>query len=226
LLVDAAPHGSQIPAIAGLAWTPGMVELASQDWQELTEDRLRSCSQPLGPQTWALVGATTGVQAISVLESLADRLVEVLADFGRVVVDGGRLAVGTPVAPFVAAADAVVVVVRQAAGSQWATGGQVAKARGVLEWLADSGVPAAAVVVGDRPYPDPDELADALAAPVLAMIPYDPKGADSLAEAARRGDLRPRLMRSAGGLADAVDRFVKSQPSRTGGTVSSERAAR
>jgi hypothetical protein len=217
LLVDADASGGQVAPLAGLDWSPNTADLAAETWEPLTEARLSSHSQRLGPLARVVVGPPTGPQAASALAVIGPELARLLAQGGPVVVDAGRITAGC-MPPLVAAAQLAVVVVGQVAGSRWATGGRVAKAAALAAGLADAGLATAAVVVGDDPYPDRAELAEVLATPVLAVVPWDPAGALGIGEAARRGQLRSPLMRAARELIEALDCFVADRtasPTRT-----------
>jgi hypothetical protein len=120
-----------------------------------------------------------------------------LANFD-VLVDVGRVDLGSPALPLVRAADRVVMVVRPSLES-------VVHTRDLLGSLDLPSDRVVTVVIGDRPYP-PDEVAAAVGAELLGELPDDPVGAAALAGNARSSKVLARapLMRTAGDLASRL----------------------
>jgi len=122
-----------------------------------------------------------------------------------VVADCGRLTPGSPVLPVVAAADAVVLVVRPRVEAY-------AHLRERLRWLAtvQAGLPVGIVLVTDpRDHRSVTELSQLLGhsgqpVPVLGRLADDPRAADVLAGRVTRGIGRSLLVRSARQLTDPV----------------------
>jgi len=119
---------------------------------------------------------------------------------GDVVVDVGRLSVGSPVLPVVAAADALVLLVRPRVEAY-------AHLRERLAWLASLGTAGAfpsvgvAVLTDARDSRSSRELADllahsGLAVPVIGTVAEDPRAADVIGGRKDRPVARSLLVRS------------------------------
>jgi hypothetical protein len=176
LLVEADPAGGAAAAYGGLRWDLGLVSLAAGTWGDIDGAVLGAHAQRLADGAAAVVGPANGQEATSALTALGRRLVDGVGRAGNVVVDVGRLWPSSPALELARAADLVVVVVAQMAGSQFGTGAAVAKARGLLGWLSSEAMATAAVVIGEEPY-GRDELAAVLEARVLGVVPHDRRAA-------------------------------------------------
>jgi hypothetical protein len=209
LLVEADPAGGAVAGYAEIPWDPGLVSLAGSSWGAVDRLALVAHAQPLG-RAAVIVGPGTGQEATSALAALGGGFAAGLVRFGgTVIVDVGRMWPTSPAAPVVLAAELAVVVVRQQARSPLGTGAAMAKAAGLVAWLASVGVQTAAVVVGEKPFGRPD-VSEYLSAPVLAILPDDARGAGLASR--RAGGKGSPLLRSCRGAADAMGRLVAIPP--------------
>lgn len=201
LLVEADPDGGVLAArCAGLRADRTLVDLAADARRSLEPDDLARLTQQLWGQVGVVVGPPSGEESCSALRTGAERLASALRfGDGVTVVDVGRLRPDSPAFPFVREADLVLVVCAPSFE-------QVAVAEPRAAGLARGGARLGVVCVGDGPYP-PGEVAAALAAPLAATLPWDPRAtARFAAGAASDRRLRASLWwRSLAALADTVD---------------------
>jgi len=207
LLVDCDPAGSEWLLRPGVVAEPGVVTLAMAGRRELGVDTVVDHLQTVGTGLEVLVGPVAARQAASALEILGDRLGAHLRglDDVDVVADCGRLAQRSPALGVVAAADLVVLVSRP-------TVSEVIHLAPWVDQLRAEGAQVGIVLVGGRggrrqlvAY-QPEEISDALGAPVLGLLADDAAGAARVF--AQPGSLvglwRCRLVRSMSALAPAV----------------------
>lgn len=186
LLVEADPAGGDVvvrlapfdPEAEGLRDSPSTVQLAAFARAGLSQQALLEHLQRLpGPgEVRALVGPSSAFAASTAIRSLVgaglvDRLVDL--DHVDVVVDAGRLDALSPALPLATRADVLALVMRPTVES-------VLHTRALVTALRSMGSAASLLVVGDRPY-GADEIATAVDAPVLGVLPDDPIGARGLA---------------------------------------------
>lgn len=114
LLVEADPDGGELAARFGLSTDPGRASAAPGLRRDAADVVLDRHTQTLPGGTPILVGPTSPEQARASLAGCAARLGGALAASATrdAIVDCGRLSVGTPAAPLLAAADTLLVVVR------------------------------------------------------------------------------------------------------------------
>ncbi len=186
LVVEADPAGGDLvvrlapfdPETEGLRDAPSTVQLAALSRAGLNHQALLEHLQRLpGPgEVRALVGPASSFAASTAIRSLVGAgLVDRLAELENVdvVVDAGRLEPLSPALPLAAGADTLLLVVRPTVES-------VLHTQALVAALRTTGTAATLLVVGDRPY-GPDEIAAAVDAPVLAVLPDESVGARALA---------------------------------------------
>jgi MinD-like ATPase involved in chromosome partitioning or flagellar assembly len=201
LLVDADPDGGSLAARTGLPTEPGLTSLAAAARRTLRAGELDRHTQPLpGGGVPALVGPADAEHASRALQLLGGPLAAALSSDPErdVLVDCGRLRVGSPTAPLAAGADVLVLVARPRLD-------ELQHLRPALSRLVAAGARLALLLVGEGPYP-PAEVAAALDVPVLATLPHDPAAADQLAGQRRRAGRLERtgLLRAARAVAEQL----------------------
>lgn len=113
LLVEADPDGGVLAARFGLSTDPGLATAAPALRRDASAEQLARHVQTLPGGTPLLVAPGSPEQTRVSLSGCATRLGGALAaGDGDALVDCGRLAVGSPALPLLAAADRVVVVIR------------------------------------------------------------------------------------------------------------------
>ena len=170
---------------------PGVASLAVAGRRVVTAELVLEACQPLpgNGSVRALVAPVAAEQADAALSAL------VLAGLGEalasvtghdVIVDVGRLHPSSPTVELLARADAVVLVARPTASDVVHLQAAVA----ALGQRADLSL----VLVGERPY-TAAEVSAAVGVPVAAVMPNDPRGAQSLTGqgSGRRGASRSLL---------------------------------
>jgi MinD-like ATPase involved in chromosome partitioning or flagellar assembly len=176
LVVEADPDGGVLAARWGLGCEPGLVSAAASTRRELTTAELERHCQRVDSGLEVLCAPTTPEQTRSALGVAAGVLAERLAGLDAIAfVDVGRAwPTSVEVAPFVRAADAVLVVCRPRL-DQLAQ--LVARHRAAYALAARCGV----VLVGDHPYP-PREVADLFGGEerdaIWATLPVDARTAE------------------------------------------------
>lgn len=208
-VVEADPAGGDVVArlaaidgaADGLRDAPSLVHLAAASRHGLTAMTLLEHAQRLpGPgEVRVLVGPSSSFAATTALAELvaADLHGHLLSMTGvDVLVDLGSLHAGSPVLPIVRAARSVTLVVRPVLDG-------IVHARDLASSLAGHGARAKILVVGDRPYA-PIDVAAAVGAELVGVLPHDPIGAAALAGDARNPKIlgRSRLVRTAALLAE------------------------
>jgi MinD-like ATPase involved in chromosome partitioning or flagellar assembly len=198
VLVEANPAGGTLAAASGWPAEPSLVSLAAAARRGLDAELAWGHCQALPGGVPVLAGPASADQARSALGMLGGflgRLGELDAD---VLVDGGRLDLGSPMMALLESASRVVLAVRP----------RLADLHALATWIEAhplGGGRAGLVVVGGGPYPD-GEIADTFGVEVLARLPWDPDAAESLVSvpaSARELRMAP-LVRTARSLADRL----------------------
>ena len=196
LLVEADAAGGTLAAGAGWPSEPSMVSLAAAARRGGNPSLVWDHCQALPGGAAVLAGPPSPEHArtaLTMLDPLLDRLRELDAD---VLVDYGRLDLGSPLGRLWERTDRVVLAVRP----------RLADLHALATWLEAlpfSGGRLGLVTVGDGPFAD-NEIAEALGVEVLARLPWDPPAAEALVSvpaSARELRLAP-LTRAARTLAD------------------------
>jgi len=207
LVIECDPAGGDLAADAGLHLEPGLTSLAASRRHGFTADHLAAHSQrlPCGARVVVAPPSPDGVRVA--LSTLSDRLAVGLAALPDidVLADCGRLDLQSPSAPFVSAADLVMVVVRPTLA-----GVEHAAAR--IDQLRNSANHVALLLVGEHPYPA-KEVGAFLACEVVGVLADDPVGAAILPlETAMRRLERSPLLRSARSTADQLVARLQAAP--------------
>lgn len=197
LLLEADPSGGVLAARFGLAQQPGLASLAAQmrhgDAGDMAAHAQRlplGCDVVTGPGS-----AETAAGAIAILAAHADTALRALAPV--VVADAGRLYLGSPATPLLAAADAVLLVTTPSIEDIDHLDARMPTLRDTARW-GRLGV----VLTGKGPF-GRDEVAERLGVPVVGDLPRDRWGAAALAgRMTGRGWARTRLARATHELAD------------------------
>jgi len=202
ILVDCDPSGSEWLLRPGVAPEPGLVTLAMAGRRELAAGAVLEHTQSVGePGLEVVVGPAAARQATSALDILGERLGAHLAALPDVdvVADCGRLDPRSPALGLLAKAQLVLLVARPA----------VSDLVHLAPWVEQLGGERLAVVLvggGRGPHQvayEPQEIADALGAPVLGVLADDaPAAARVFAQPGSLvGMFRTRLVRSTDALA-------------------------
>jgi len=219
VLADCDPAGGDVallgrgPGSTVLDPDRGLLSLAAEARRGLAADALAHHLQVLDGGLPVLCGVANPDQVTGigpVWPALAKAFSTVP---GTVVVDCGRVTPGTPVLPVLAAADALLLVVRPRLEAY-------AHLRERLRWLATTQIvsgagPAVGVVVVTDAR-DADAVRDlgrllahdGIAVPVLGRLADDKRAADALAGRVDRGIARSLLVRSARVLVDPIRRLA------------------
>lgn len=182
LLVEADPSGGDLTCWGATTGEAGLLGLASSTGVTVTDDALWPHTTALYTGASALSAPTAAGPAAAALAVLGPGLAERLQRLpATVIVDVGRTSPHATSAELLAIADLVLVVCRPTLDG-------VEHARALLAGLpGPTHARAVLVVGGQRPY-RPDEVADALATPVIGMLPWDPRGVRAV-----RGQAGPRI---------------------------------
>jgi MinD-like ATPase involved in chromosome partitioning or flagellar assembly len=195
LLVEADWQGGRLAARFGLRRDPGVMTLAAD--REASDLAAHAQRIPLGVPV--LVGPESGDAAERLWSSSGSVLARRLAAHAApVVVDCGRLSMGSPVVMhLLPSSSAVLVVVRNDPGELAAAAAGFARLRQT--------VPSVFLVLsGEAPY-RAAEVEAALSVPVVAVIPWDAGAAGAVSSGAPHRNLRStRWARSVRSLADRV----------------------
>jgi MinD-like ATPase involved in chromosome partitioning or flagellar assembly len=179
--VEADPDGGVLAARFGLAYEPGLVNLAAVARRGLDEADVAAHSQVLGNHGLAVLAAPTlPEQVAGALAVVAAPLADALAAMrdAAVVVDAGRAWPSAPtVGAFLERADVIFLVARPRLEEVQQLGARWRAARAQNERVG-------VVLVGNRPYA-PDEVAAAVepmeaSLVVWGVLPNDPLGAEVL----------------------------------------------
>ena len=175
----------------GLTWQPGLIELATLP--DPDEAGVVATGQGVSDGLSVVAAPPSPGQVINALNALGDTGAARLAGSGqlRAFVDCGRLTRRSAAIHLARRSVVTVLVCRPELEEIY---GMLA---GVVE-LRDAGCHVGLVIVGDGRW-TPDEIAERAQAPLLGVLPHDPKGATAVTEA---GLVRSRqLARSALGKA-------------------------
>lgn len=202
LLVEADPSGGDLECWCGPFGEPGLLRAVtgrSADSAERWRDPTVAVEVVAGVP--AVVAPTTEPAATVALRSASGWLAPSLqAVSGTVVVDVGRLSLSglDPSGGLINAASSLLLVCRPSLAS-------VEHTRGLLAALGKIRRRVGLVLVGGPgPYPA-DEIAEALSAPVVGTMSWDPRGVGSLIDrGVTRAWLRTRMAAEASALLDAV----------------------
>lgn len=180
VVVEADWQGGRLAARFALARDPGIVTLAAarDTWA------LREHAQVLPAGLHVVVGPESGEAAAALWDSAGAVLAtRISMSSERVAVDGGRLSSTSPVVAHVARlASVVMCVVRNDAA-------ELAVAAPAVAALRRAGATAGLVLVGANPY-GPQEVEQALKAPVFGVLPWDPAAAASISVGKAHRNLR------------------------------------
>ena len=207
LVAELDPAGGDLAARYGLRAEPGVVSLAAAARRGLLEATVADHAQVMPGGVRALLGPASAEQAHSALRAVAGPLVAAMADSGvNVLADCGRLAPDSPVAELVESAALTVLVARP-------TAEEVAHLCSRVTALRCARARLGLVLVGERPY-GPDEVADAVGAEVIGVLPEDPRGAALLAGRSPTPWVlrRSPLMRAARELSETISVRLVSAP--------------
>ena len=216
VFAECDPEGGDIANRLGIAATPGLSSLAAGLRERITADAVRLHSRALPGGELALVGPATAVEASSVVAACAGALATATAGSPTLdlIVDCGRLTVGSPAEPIVRLADLVVVVVRKERRPH-DTAAATSHARELVGRLSTD-CPVVAVVVGRGPYAV-DEIEEAVGTRVVGVIPLDRRSVERLmvAPAGRRDAwllVRAPLPRRVAGVAATILAEITPDP--------------
>jgi Flp pilus assembly CpaE family ATPase len=192
ILAELDPAGGSIAVHTGQPAVVGLVDAATLLRRTTSAAAVddNATMTPHGVAT--LLAPNSGPVTESVIASINERWVPALRSAALdVIVDAGRWEPSQTTARRVIGADLVVVVVRPTVASVEATRHIVDRVREVAKR------PAAALVVGGKPY-RPEDVAHHLDLPLGGAIAWDPRGATNLwANGVSRTWMRTMLARSA-----------------------------
>lgn len=189
LVVEIDPDGGVLAARRGLGFEPGLVGLAASTRRHSGD--VSTHTQQLSESVRVIVAPPTAGQVRASLAALGDRLWPALvgAGDGDVVLDCGRLSALSPTVPLARQADHTLLLARPRLED-------AALVRDRVAALRPEGVSPRIVLIDDGPYRT-DEVAAAVAAPVVGRLPIDHRTADALNGVAPHHRVaRSRLLRS------------------------------
>jgi hypothetical protein len=199
VLVEADPSGGVLAIRYGLERTPGLADLAAAVGNHAAPAALWSAAQVLPGGLRVVVAPESGEIVSGILADAARALGVWCAGLGDadVLVDCGRFCPASAAAGVVAAADAVMVVVRPTAEDLYPAAHRVR----ALAGLAPRAV-VGLVLVGSRPY-GPAEVSGQLGVRVLGVVDDDAGTAGIISHGgAARALRRSGLVRSVAALVD------------------------
>jgi len=210
LLVEADPAGGDLLSWRDLDQEAGVLSWATAARQEGPSTPVRGHAQRLAEGSWVIPAPVDGGQTRAALGVLVSSgALAAHAGAGRpLVLDVGRVPVGTGNGPLPPGVDLVAVLTRPAAPDL----ARLAAARDTLR--AGGRVEAGVVLVGDPPWPA-DQIAEAVGLPVWGMLPDDPRGATTVRVGHRRA-ARTGLARAARTLAGELARQLEARPASAG----------
>lgn len=201
LLVEADPDGGALAARFGLSTDPGLATAAPGLRREATDAVVDRHIQTLPGGTPILIGPASPELARASLDGCAQRLGGALASSATrdAIVDCGRLSIGTPAAPLVAAADVLLVVARPRLD-------ELALLTHRLPALADSSLTMGLLLIGEVPYrPDDVQAAIGVGLTFIGRLANDPRAAAALnGSGGTRSLARSALVRTARAVVDQV----------------------
>ena len=180
VVVEGDWQGGRLAARFGLRRDPGLVTLAAARDSFDIDAHVQVLPGGVG----VVVGPESGDAAEGLWSSAGAVVAARLSSTPRtVVVDTGRLSSSSPLAAHVVPlASSVTLVVRNEPGDLAVAAASIARLRRANPTVA-------LVVVGSSPY-TAVEIADALAVPVLAVVPWDPAAAAAVSSGAAHRNLR------------------------------------
>jgi len=216
LIAELDAAGGSLALRHDLRPEPGLTTLAAAARRGLSASSISQHCQRLSDGTPVLLGPVGSEQASSALDVLGIRLVAQLDALEEldVLADLGRLDARRSPGALLAAVDHLVLVLRPSLEG-------VAQARACIEELGIAPQRLAVVCIGDRPY-RASEAAAALGAPLVGVLPDDPRAALRLGAPGR--DRRSTLVRPALEVAGRLQRAIAQTPQ--GATSSTSRWAR
>jgi len=176
VLVEADPAGGDLVTRFGLYHKPGLSTMALAARDTTADPEPASWVQRLPCEVPAVLAAPGSAAAASLatMGERGARMLRLLAEhYPAVVVDAGRWQPDSPADPLLVAADVVLLVVRPVPD-------EIRQADVRIGGLRKLGSDVRLVLVGGRGTWPPDEIAQALAAPVAQLVPADWHGAGVL----------------------------------------------
>jgi len=192
LLAELDPSGGSISVLTGQPAVLGLMDAATQLRRGVSSSAVDDNATMVPHGIATLLAPTSGSVSESVIGSVSERWMPALRlAAADVVADAGRWEPSQSTARRILGADLLVVVVRPTIASVEHTRHLVDRVREFAKR------PAAAVVVGAKPY-RPEEVAAHLDMPLAGTIAWDPRGANILwTHGMSRGWMRSMLARSA-----------------------------
>lgn len=183
LIAELDADGGVLAARLGLGFEPGLLTLATALRRD--DAAVDPHLQPIGDRVATLVAPSAAAQVDAALAIAGDRLPAALrARAGVVLVDGGRLSRPTASTDWLTTTDVVVLVMHPRVED-------VAVMRDQVTDLQRRGVRPAVVLTGCGAL-RPAEVCAAIDAPLLGVVPHDPRSATALWTAT----VRPRTRRA------------------------------
>lgn len=195
LLVEMDPAGGDLECWCGPHGEAGLLTAVTDLRDGASADRLRRHAVEVVPGVKALLAPTTAQSVSAALQTASGGFIEAVTQLDEVViVDLGRWVSSGPAhaAGLLGQAAVVLVVCRSALAS-------VEHARALVGELRALNRRVAVLMVGSTsPYP-PDEVAAAVRAPVVGVLPWDSRGVGALVvQGVSRTWSRSRVARAAG----------------------------
>jgi MinD-like ATPase involved in chromosome partitioning or flagellar assembly len=200
LLMEADPAGGDLECWCGPHGDPGLLKAVTEVRQPEDVEPIRAAAVSVVPGVNALLAPTSDTSMAAALRSCSAGFPGAVAQLGAtVVVDRGRwLPDGHRPLDELARQASLVVVCRPALAS-------VEHARALVSTLRPlTSRVGVAVVGGSKPY-SPSEIAAAVGAHVLGVLPWDPRGVATLVE---RGVTKSWLRSSLGQAAQQLSHGV------------------
>lgn len=197
LLAELDPAGGDVAIWAQSAYDPpGVMALAAAGRRGMTPELVADYERTVGPGLAVLLGSTDGAQAAAALATVGPQLAAALAARpGVVFADCGRFSPTSPAAPFVAASEVTVLMLRPDPA-------EIEHARCLLPALRALATEVVAVVAGHKPC-KPAEVGEFLGLKVVGVVDRDARTAGGLARATSLKALRRTpLVRAAATVVD------------------------
>jgi MinD-like ATPase involved in chromosome partitioning or flagellar assembly len=208
LLVEMDPAGGDLECWCGPHGEAGLLT-AVTDMRGATADRLLRHAVDVVPGVRAVLAPTTAQSVTAALKTASGAFVEAVGQLDEevVIVDLGRwTAGGAPHATaLLSLASVVLVVCRSGLAS-------VEHARALVDELREANRRVAVLMVGSTsPYP-PDEVAAAVKAPVVGVLPWDSRGVGALVvQGLSRAWSRSRIAKAADDVVQGLARHGESR---------------
>jgi MinD-like ATPase involved in chromosome partitioning or flagellar assembly len=210
VLVEADPDGGALAIRYQMPSKPGLLSLAVASRRGLDAERLWDHAQTLPGGLPVVLGPDGPGQASEVLRGSGARLGEWFASLEGidVLVDVGRLSVGSPATDLVASADVVLAVARPVAD-------QLQPAAHRLQALqTHGGLNVGWVLIGSQPY-GPASIENAYGIPVVHVVADDPRTVRRIETGTAPNRVRRSpLVRSVTDLADELSRLAVTRTGR------------